>query len=80
MHTNFTISFDSVVSNTIAFSAWRGSDELINPDEIIIYEIVDSNLGDAYNPATGIFTCPVNGYYVFSVFAMSQLSTNMFSK
>ena len=42
---------------------------------IIIYDIVEANLGDAYNPSTGIFTFPVTGYYVFSVFAMSLVSS-----
>ena len=64
---------DSAVTNMIAFSAWRDSDELINTDEIIIFEMVDANLGDAYNPSTGIFTCPVNGYYAFSVFVFSHV-------
>ena len=36
----------------------------------LVYSIVVSNIGDAYNDNTGIFTAPFNGTYSFAVTTM----------
>lgn len=36
-----------------------------------------SNIGNMYNPSTGIFTCGVTGYYQFTVHIMAAGETRM---
>ena len=36
----------------------------------VVYSTIISNIGDAYNDTTGIFTAPLNGTYSFAVTTM----------
>jgi hypothetical protein len=38
-------------------------------DVILPFHSVITNVGGAYNPTTGVFTCPFDGEYYFSVVA-----------
>ena len=38
----------------------------------LVYKEIDDNVGSAFDEDTGIFTAPVDGYYLFTV----QISTN----
>ena len=48
----------------VAFTAWAPSATYVDRDTIIFSGEV-TNVGNHYNPETGIFTCPIYGMYVF---------------
>ncbi|KAJ8319976.1 hypothetical protein KUTeg_001563 [Tegillarca granosa] len=45
----------------------------LTSDHKIKYDRIFTNLGNAYNPNTGVFTCRYSGIYVFHFHALSQL-------
>ncbi|XP_062569365.1 complement C1q-like protein 3 [Saccostrea cucullata] len=52
----------------VTFSATAKNDEkqtIRGPNEIVVYKNVLINVGNGYDPTTGIFTVPVSGNYVF---------------
>ncbi|XP_069111983.1 complement C1q tumor necrosis factor-related protein 7-like isoform X1 [Argopecten irradians] len=50
----------------IAFTAGVRNNMYVTLYGIIVYDDVNTNVGNAYNPATGKFTCIIPGIYVFS--------------
>ncbi|XP_024292153.1 complement C1q-like protein 2 [Oncorhynchus tshawytscha] len=64
----------------VAFSATLGISGTIGPvsNEItLVFQRVLSNVGNAYNPTTGIFTAPVRGLYHFTFTAFDWGWTTM---
>jgi hypothetical protein len=52
-------------SQQVAFQAWRKQARTLNLFDPVVYNEVELNKGDAYNPQTRVFTAPVTGLYCF---------------
>ncbi|XP_024263338.1 uncharacterized protein LOC112239062 [Oncorhynchus tshawytscha] len=66
----------------VAFSAGLTDSGTVGPfvaETTLVYTKIFSNIGKAYNPATGVFTAPVRGLYYISFTAMSVQTSFYFS-
>ena len=63
---SFTIS-ERLLIPTIQFSAKDVRDVSPTQNQVIIFPTVLQNIGNCYNPGTGVFTAPTNGTYIFSM-------------
>ena len=55
----------------IMFTAVLTSHKSLRQNTIVDYDRIITNVGGAYNERTGIFSCPVAGYYHFEVHAQA---------
>ena len=52
--------------STVAFYAYMSTNEVnIGPHHTIIFDHIETNIGNGYNGHTGVFIAPINGVYVF---------------
>ena len=63
---SFTIS-ERLLIPTIQFSAKGVRDVSPTQNQVIIFPTVLENIGNSYNPGTGVFTSPTNGTYIFTM-------------
>ncbi|VDI52053.1 Hypothetical predicted protein [Mytilus galloprovincialis] len=57
--------------NTVAFSAYTTHSQVIYSNTNIKFEKVWTNIGNGYNPSTGIFTAPRQGVYQITAVVLS---------
>ena len=60
-------------SPKVGFTAVLGQDvSNLGDNQIIVFDRVYTNVGNDYNPYTGVFTCRVPGFYVFYVHTLAE--------
>ena len=53
-------------TSTVAFYAYMSKNELnIGPHHTLIFDHIETNIGNGYNGHTGAFIAPINGVYMF---------------
>ncbi|BFZ00973.1 hypothetical protein BsWGS_04012 [Bradybaena similaris] len=60
------------VRKTIAFTATLTESRKVNANQVVKYNNVITNIGNAYNSYTGVFTAPVDGVYGFHMHVLTQ--------
>ncbi|XP_056012364.1 complement C1q-like protein 3 [Ostrea edulis] len=62
---------NSKLETSVAFHAEIGSNRIYKGGSVWVFDKVVTNLGNAYNPATGKFTTPGKGVYLFNWYTLS---------
>ena len=65
----------------MGFSAFPLTDKVYpaQVQTIVVFDGILFNTGNHYNPTTGVFTCPLSGYYYFSGDLVSNGGLNYFA-
>ncbi|VDI64750.1 Hypothetical predicted protein [Mytilus galloprovincialis] len=62
---------------TVAFSAYRSSSQTLSSGEKVIFDGVWTNVGNGYEPSTGIFNAPHPGLHHFTAVLMSDYEKDL---
>lgn len=62
-------------SKNIGFSAGVRTHVILKPNEIVKFNVIKSNEGNAYNPATGIFLVPISGTYMLTSTILTKVGS-----
>ncbi|VDI64752.1 Hypothetical predicted protein [Mytilus galloprovincialis] len=62
---------------TVVFSAYRSSTQTLSNGEKLIFDGVWINVGNGYEPSTGVFKAPQPGLYHFTAVVMSDSGSNL---
>ena len=54
-------------SSAVGFTASPMVERSYDADETVLFDDVLTNIGGAYDAASSVFTCPINGLYLFSM-------------
>ncbi|XP_045202205.2 complement C1q tumor necrosis factor-related protein 3-like [Mercenaria mercenaria] len=60
--------------SAVAFSAHVNYDDSLTRGQVIVFDTVQTNIGNAYDNVQGKFTCPVDGVYFFTVTFLSHVN------
>ncbi|KAL4217381.1 hypothetical protein ACF0H5_023832 [Mactra antiquata] len=60
----------------VTFSAGLSHDVTFSEATTIIFDTVFTNIGNAYNPSSGIFLCPETGIYLFQYHLVARQGTS----
>ena len=63
----------------VAFTAFAYDATYTEPGTTITFNGTATNLGNAFDAASGVFTCPITGYYLFYASIMSNYFTFFFA-
>jgi len=61
------VKLEQQQNTNVMFSAYLDHAATYYTGTVIVFNQVFTNVGNSYNQSTGVFTCPVAGYYVFDV-------------
>ena len=61
------ISDQTRVNNAVAFTASPLTSRTYDASQTVIFDVVLTNIGAAFDPEESVFTCPVTGLYLFSI-------------
>lgn len=60
------------INSFVGFSAYATATRIYNDQELVLFDAIHTNYGEAYNPQLSVFQCPVSGYYLFFINVHAQ--------
>lgn len=77
MVTNMEKKYNKVIkqqNSFVSFTAYATVTRNYDEGDIVQFDGIQTNFGGYYSPLNGVFRCPWNGYYMFSVSVMSLVN------
>ena len=67
----------SQTSPRVAFTAYATTTRSYSTGSIIDFPYAVTNIGSHYDTSSGIFTCPYDGLYLFTIHVMSDVNDDL---